>query len=82
MVGSSTGLLNLVTKIRVLPGALGFFNSTMENMGKYNYDYMTRCEICGKLIKFDNPFLAEYERVCKDKGCVKKFEDKKLYLPD
>lgn len=42
----------------------------------FNFDYMTRCEICGELIKFDNPFLAHYDRVCKNKERIKKFEEK------
>lgn len=39
---------------------------------------MTRCEVCGVLITFDNPFLAHYDRVCKDPDCIKKFKEKKL----
>jgi hypothetical protein len=42
----------------------------------FNFDYVTRCEICNELIRFINPFLTEYDRVCKDKECINKFNEK------
>lgn len=45
-------------------------------MNKYAFDYITKCEVCGIKIRFDNPFRAKYKRVCDNVNCISKYKDK------